>query len=344
MESMLPPNCDFVVESVAKVIDDNIEYVDCIRCKPHTRGNLLTLKQMGDTVIVSFVATRIAPGVNTKAVAEYNRLSGWRTGDRAEAKNYESMESSLNRTKRQIRELVACNPWVLFVTITLAPDKWNRDNPDGLQYAIKEIARQWRTKQINGNCPYRSFKYLFVPEPHADGALHLHGFLTLIPKQLLVPYTLADMQRPLPLEIIEKIQAGKAIYHCTLYDERFGYNLVEPIDSRDKLAAYATKYVTKEIGVLPLKSRYWHSRGLSRAQPLATFQVPDDPEAESFARDLLQKIATKGTDGKPMYTEAYKLGDSGLPYFVSSTAYINTAEFAIEDLLSCCSAVFPKRS
>ena len=43
----------------------------------------------------------------------------------------------------------------------------------------------------------------------------------------------------------------------------------------DKASSYVVKYISKEIGSVPFKSRYWVSRGLSRAKRLATYYFPE---------------------------------------------------------------------
>lgn len=251
-----------------------------MRCVPKMETNVIMVYGMGNTTKVIYRPTCIAPGVDTHYVHNYNVASGWalpdeRTQDERQA---ESIRTSVSRSIRAVRELAACNPWQFFVTITLSPQLWkNRYTPDGLQDIIKAMAKRWRRKRKNDSAHCPGFAYLLVPEMHKDGAIHLHGFVSCMPSSDCIPYTMSDVNgsKKLPIKICEKVRKGSPVFHCREWERLFGYNTLEPVIDLDKASSYVVKYISKEIGSVPFKSRYWVSRGLSRAKRLATYYFPE---------------------------------------------------------------------
>ena len=256
------------------------------------------------------------------AVHEFNVASGWCDSDT----QAESLESSLRRTKRTIRELAACNQWDLFVTLTLAPGKWNRMDPLGIQAYIKEQAKKWRRK----GCDYA---YLFVPEAHKDGAVHLHGLVRGTPVEYLQAYTMDDVNSmPLPVAIVDTVNAGEDIYHCTIWDAEVGYNTLTPVRDLAKTASYITKYITKDLGSLPVKSRLWHSRGLQKAERLGVYQIPDN--GVDNALQFLKAAASTTAKGIPLYTEYRDLpANNSTGRFRSASAFVDKKDMDREVIL-----------
>ena len=260
------------------------------RCIPNMETNVIMVYAMGNTTKVIYRPACIAPGVDTHYVHDYNIASGWalpdeRTQDERDA---ESIRTSISRSVRMVRELAACNPWQFFVTITLSPANWqNRYTPDGLQDVIKAMVRRWRRKDKTGSAYCPDFKYLFIPEMHKDGAIHLHGFVNCMPPAECIPYTMADVNssKSLPKKICDKVRAGETVYHSPTWEKLFGYNTFEPISDLDKASSYVVKYVSKEIGSTPFKSRYWCSRKLSRATRIATYYFPDSSDYSRQLKD-----------------------------------------------------------
>lgn len=274
----IPKNCTVIETSLSHYVpvDDigTVEERPVFRCIPKLESNVIRLYALGNTSKVSYRPVCIAAGVDTHAIHDYNVATGWalpdeRTEDEREA---ESIRTSISRSVRIVRELAACNPWQFFVTITLSPTLWqNRYTPDSLQDVIKAMAKRWRRKRKDGSSRCPNFKYLLIPEMHKDGAIHLHGFVSCMPNDC-VPFTLEQVNSPqkLPKKICEKVRNGQDVFHCLEWEELFGYNTLEPISDLDKVSSYVVKYVSKEIGATPFKSRYWCSRGLSRAALVTT--------------------------------------------------------------------------
>lgn len=66
------------------------------------------------------------------------------------------------------------------------------------------------------------FKYLFITEQHRDGAFHFHGLCT-------------DL----------KLYNNTYGYLSSKDFDRLGFNSFSPIISKEKVANYITKYITK---------------------------------------------------------------------------------------------------
>lgn len=325
-----------------------------MRCIPQMESNVIMLYEMGNTTKVVYRPTCIAPGVDTHYVHAYNVASGWiQPDERTQAeREAESIRTSVSRSVRAVRELAACNPWQFFITITLSPSNWkNRYTPDGLQDVIKAMAKRWRRKRKNGSAYCPGFKYLIIPEMHKDGAIHLHGFVSSMPTSECVPYTMADVNssKKLPKKICDKVRAGEAVYHSPTWEKLFGYNTFEPISDLDKASSYVVKYVSKEIGTTPFKTRYWLSRGLAHAKRLATYYFPAQGDysrhLESYNRYMFSVAAiTKARHAMhqesylPIKNRAKKSTES--QRLVNITTYINGCDHSSASILEHMDATY----
>ena len=176
--------------------------------------------------------------------------------------NDNKLDCNIRRTKNRIKELVLCNDWDYFITLTLDPRKYNRFdlskfNKDLTQY-IRDLRKKYKA----------AIKYMLIPEQHHDGAWHMHGFLMGLPKEELEPF---NREQFLPYYILNKIDAGEEIYNWVGYQERFGNCDIEPIRDKDRASSYVTKYVTKDLAnsIKELNAKmYYCSQGLNRAKEI----------------------------------------------------------------------------
>ena len=309
----LPPNTTARLVPRTSIVDGEKVTADVVQCIPDMQYNTLTLKSVGGSSKITLQASAVAKGVDLRAVHAYNLQSGWLSGDIETAKAKASQAASLRATKANVRELVACNKWQYFVTITFSSEKWDRDDLQAIQYAIKECARKWRNMQVNKERPYKDFRYLFIPEYHQKGGVHLHGLVSLIPGKYLVPYTMDDVnsEKRLPREIVEKVKAGDEIYHCSYFDEVYGYNVIEPVRSPARLSSYITKYLTKDLGRVPAKTRVWRSRGLHQASIVGQYHISGSGTAVDDAMEYMRSVASRDSQGRPLYHEHYMPIDLG---------------------------------
>lgn len=313
-----PQNCSIVCISSMRYFYDELGTVigegPLWRCVPEMESQVIRLYKMGNTSKSVLQPSCVAPGVNTRAVHEFNVQSGYCLPDEQteEERARESERASISRSLRVVRELAACNPWSYFVTITLSPEKWDRENPEALQAAIREESKRWKRKNKKGESKCSGYKYLFVPERHKDGSIHLHGLVMGLPLTMIEPYTMEEVRgsAPLPAYICNKVREGESIYHCPEWDSLFGYNLIEPIRDLDKVSSYLIKYISKDLGACTFASRYWCSRGLQRASLVAKFYIAEtslygqETKIKQY-RTYMQERAIVGSKGM-MYSESYR--------------------------------------
>ena len=98
----------------------------------------------------------------------------------SERSNEEKLEESRIRAQRTIIEIALCNHWDYFVTFTISPDRFNRHDLHSIWLKLSQWFRDQR-KQLG----YEDLSYMLVPEKHADGAWHFHGFMSGIPDHAL---------------------------------------------------------------------------------------------------------------------------------------------------------------
>ena len=176
--------------------------------------------------------------------------------------NDTKLDNNIQRARSTIVELGFCNEWDLFVTLTISPEKHNRQ-------ALKDFKKKLNSfkKDMERRHGVR-FAYLLIPEQHQDGAWHMHGFIKgLTPENL----RLMSLDEKLPYHIRDKLQNGEEVYDWPAYRQRFGYCTLEPIRNTEAATRYISKYITKDMGrtVTELGGHlYYASKGLKRREVL----------------------------------------------------------------------------
>ncbi|MBQ3639747.1 MAG: hypothetical protein II955_04440 [Clostridia bacterium] len=156
---------------------------------------------------------------------------------KGEAGNEEKLASNLSRSRNRIFELAFCNPWELFVTFTLDSAKYDRHDLGKFKKDLSQFLRDYRKKTGE------RVKYLLIPEPHQDGAWHMHGFLMGLPLDHLREFHEGER---LPDKIRKRLAAGKHVYTWEPYARKFGFADIERVENHEAASKYATKYITKE--------------------------------------------------------------------------------------------------
>ena len=327
----LPPNTH--IESIDKVIIENsmptVRRVE--RCVPEVNRHVLLVHVYGNTIRLTYSKATIATDVSIRAVHEYNVASGYCTEDDVD-RMQETKRCSLARTKRIAIELLASNSWDWFVTITLNPEKWNRRNPDGLQHAISEYYRSMRNIRINGTRQYKDAKYLFIPELHKNGCVHLHGVVFNYPGNRLQQYEL-DPAVPLPEYIINSIKNGIDVEHSLDFDRIFGYNTFTRIIDIDRAASYISQYITKTASEVPFKTLLWHSRGLQTAHKVRAYIVPAEMVKDGSLYSAMESLASVNGSGKSLFRENKIELEPGTFFPVGATCLINQSDIPIEKVI-----------
>lgn len=176
--------------------------------------------------------------------------------------NETKLSSNISRARSRIREYGLCNPWDYFVTMTINQVFFNRYDLKAFKKVLSQWIRDYNKKHGT------NIKYLLIPEKHKNGAWHFHGFFMGLSLDNLSPFTL-DMK--IPEYIREKLKKGETVYFWPAYQDKFGWNIVEPIRDLAKATSYITKYITKDLedSVSDLGAHlYYCSQGLKRAQVL----------------------------------------------------------------------------
>lgn len=188
---------------------------------------------------------------------------------KGEAGNEEKLPENIRRAKSKVFELALCNDFDHFCTLTFSPELV-KDRFD-LEGCMKSFCK-W-LNNYNNRRASASVRYLLIPEPHKDGAWHLHGLVSGIPPEDLRQFRLDEH---LPSHILQEIERGHQVFQWTTYDKKFGFCTLSPIRSTDAVSKYITKYVTKELGhsVKELNAHlYYRSQGLKQKELL--YSAPD---------------------------------------------------------------------
>lgn len=168
-------------------------------------------------------------------------------------------DNNISRAKNRVFELALCNPWNIFLTFTLDPKKYNRNDLGKFRKDLSQFVRDYNKK-------YRlAIKYLLIPEEHKKGGWHMHGFLMGLPDEHLRLFTLSEK---LPKYIREKLKSGQAVYEWEPYRKKFGFCDLEVVKDQFAVSAYVTKYITKDLDRTVRESGahlYYCSQGLSRS-------------------------------------------------------------------------------
>lgn len=193
------------------------------------------------------------------------RLSGEEEDDKSKTTSqsteevYETdLERSVRRSKKTITDLLLCNAFDMFVTITFSKDRHDIT-------AKKKQFTTWLKNQRDRN---GSFSYVFVPEFHKDGAIHFHGALK--------GYT-GKINQSFSAKNGKPIIGYKMNFVYEFAEYKSGFTRVEYFNGKNRqersaISYYITKYITKDMISIAGKKRFWTSQGLNR--PLTEFN-PD---------------------------------------------------------------------
>lgn len=168
-------------------------------------------------------------------------------------------DNNISRAKNRVFELALCNPWNIFLTFTLDPKKYNRNDLGKFRKDLSQFVRDYNKKYG------LAIKYLLIPEEHKKGGWHMHGFLMGLPDEHLRFFTLSEK---LPKYIREKLKSGQAVYEWEPYRKKFGFCDLEVVKDQFAVSAYVTKYITKDLDRTVRESGahlYYCSQGLSRS-------------------------------------------------------------------------------
>lgn len=220
------------------------------------RRRLVTVRKFGQIYKLIYHNTLNGGFKNEKRVSDRTDKSdceedGEGTNDR--------LGNNISRARSRCRELALCNKWDYFGTFTFSPEKCNRYDLTSLSHKL----RQWLGNYKRRYAPL--LRYLLIPEQHKDGAFHLHGLVSGIP----------------PSELgLNKY--GYLDWHA--YARRFGFVSLSPVRDAVRVAAYITKYITKDIGATAHKRAehmFYASLGLKGSEVVGSFWSENSAEYEA---------------------------------------------------------------
>lgn len=168
-------------------------------------------------------------------------------------------ENSITRAKSKIREYVANSNFNAFCTFTFSGRNFDRNN---FMDCRKFITDYFTHKLMISN-------WLVVPEFHADGAIHFHGFMNIDKKSLKYGYSKKDSHGRIHMHFY-----SEAI-NRDIGRNDFQFFTSTSINELKSVCAYILKYVTKDVAkVFPLA--YFCSRGLKQDTVLLRLEKQTD--------------------------------------------------------------------
>lgn len=204
--------------------------------------------------------------------------------DEPDQKNTDdTLKKSINRTKTKISDYILCNDFDMFATFTFDPKIVGEKSRYNFLYCANLLSEWLRVEQQNHQRKFGSkFRYLIVPEQHKDGAWHFHAVIGGYKSPTL---TFTDLSNKWLTYAERSKYSLKTRKFFTRYN--LGRNELQPIRSRERLASYIKKYITKSLLELPGKKRYWSSRNLLKPTIMYNlFKCEKIPKiAEVFSND-----------------------------------------------------------
>lgn len=161
------------------------------------------------------------------------------------SEDYVPKISSLNRTKTLVRDIILCNNFEYFCTFTFNPAKIDSFKISSCWRAMSSWLHNQRNKSREKGI---DFKYLVIPEQHKSGRWHFHALISGYTSTLKATKSFSPSLRP--------------IFNITSF--RSGFTTAVPIDSKQAVSSYVTKYITKDFVTMFNQRRFFASRNLER--------------------------------------------------------------------------------
>lgn len=191
----------------------------------------------------------------------------------SESRDYEVIK----RNRERVFDIVYCNEWYYFLTITFDPKQVNSSNV----HEVMDKLHNWLKNKVQRN----GLKYILIPEKfkRSDG-IHCHALindaLTVVDSGRVrvgkKSYKIEDAKRfGLPFTDKDKIY--------NVPEWKYGFSTAIRVnDNSGALSVYLTKYITK--GTDRIFGRYyWSSRNIDREPYTEYYNVPyDEVELPEF--------------------------------------------------------------
>lgn len=202
-----------------------------------------------------------------RASSSFVRLSDDREGEREDIDG--KLSQALSRARSMLLQYALCNRWDYFITITVDPERFDRDDLHGIRKYLAQWVRDYR-KQYGSE-----FKYVLVPELHKKGGWHFHGLVSGIRSDHLSDFILGLH----PTDLVR----GQ-YRNFGLLSKAVGFCSLSQIKNLLGASFYMTKYLTKDMVVSGFYEHlYFACRGLHKSRPVSELYHYD-----SSLEDLLQ--------------------------------------------------------
>lgn len=173
------------------------------------------------------------------------------------------------RAKRRLFDLIALTRWDWFVTLTLDPDKIDRQDAKAFSRKLK--------RYLDNLVQRKGIGYVLVPEEHKCGGYHAHmlvkGDLDVVDSGTV---TWKGHKRPVKRQTAQRmnipVDLMQTVYNVLSW--QLGYTTaIRTYGSGEELARYVGKYLTKDSAKI-FGRRYWHSRNIQQQPDVILTDTP----------------------------------------------------------------------
>lgn len=222
--------------------------------------DVLSIKKYGNNLVKVFCLSccRVSGFENDKKIASKGSV------------NVSKLDNNISRAKSRVLELALCNPWEYWCTFTLSSEKYDRYNLKKYKNDFSEFLHT-----LNRSRHSKIF-YILIPEMHADGAWHMHGFINGL------------LDSDLSLN-------ANGYLTWNRYNQKFGFMSLSKIKDLECAAKYSLKYMTKDSSknVSELGAHlFYASHGLKTAEHIYKGSGVYHGKWDWFHPDGYLKIAT----------------------------------------------------
>lgn len=184
-------------------------------------------------------------------------------------RNLDNVRRSVQRTKQELYDILKCNDFEFFLTVTF--DKNKIDRLDDIK-----TRREWTRWSFNFKRRFPNAYYVAVPEYHDNGGLHFHILVGGCSLQDFNPVHAYDKKHNRYLYVTKGVCKGDKIYN--VLDWSVGFSTLTVIKNKDACRHYVAKYISKQwcddrfFG----KKRYYASRNIIKPVVEKVTVLPHD--------------------------------------------------------------------
>lgn len=176
----------------------------------------------------------------------------------------ENIARSQRRAKNALFDLIACNQWDYFITLTLSPNEIDRND---YQAIIKKL-----NTYLDNRVRRNGLKYIGVPELHKNGGFHFHFLVNdVLPLGDSGTVKRPDCSRPVKLSTALRLGYNRADLKTVYNISDWGLGFTTAIHTYGEpsaLANYVGKYITKSDKKIGGR---WYYSGGKLLKPVYTY-------------------------------------------------------------------------